>query len=99
MHLYEYWVSVFYYFCLKKKKKNLHPARDSNSIPQRYLVPCLASLSIAPHSILASVELKLLLNSLIYSLTCIVYIHDVFCISIYNNYMSILFLWKFLFEN
>src|SRR6218665_2555061 len=52
--------------CLKKKKKNLHPARDSNSIPQRYLFPCCASLSTAPHGILKLIELKLLLKSLLY---------------------------------
>src|SRR6218665_1038240 len=62
----KYCVSVFYYFYLKKKKKNLHRVRDSNSLPQRYLIPWCAPLSMSPRGILTSEEIESLLNSLIY---------------------------------
>src|SRR6218665_1059918 len=78
-------LSVCILFLFKKENTNLHPVRDSNSIPQRYLFPGCASLPIAPQGILASVDLRKLSNSLLSHLACIVYIPGVFCSSIHSN--------------
>src|SRR6218665_2502232 len=92
-------MSVCILFLFKKENKNLHPVRDSNSVPQRYLFPGCASLPIAPQRILACVELRKLPISLVCHLACIAYIPGVFCNSVYSNICLSYFLWKFLFEN